>query len=148
MLDDSITVRLGLPVLRILEQWELENYFQVKVIYLRSKANCLKCGKVTTKVHDRRLQYKKDRGLRDKIVLLKILKRRFRCPLERKVFTEPDEVFGLRRRSSRRFREYLGREALHQTVRRVAQKERVGEGLVRTGVAEEIGRMLKAKGVK
>jgi len=31
------------------------------------------------------------------------------CPRCSKVFTEPDEVFGSRRRSSYRFREYLGR---------------------------------------
>ena len=62
--------------------------------------------------------------------------------------TEPDEIFGSRRRSSYRFREYLGQEALHQTVRRTAKKEQVGEGLVRRCVAEEVGRRLEAKGVK
>ena len=65
--------------------------------------------------------------LRDKVVFLTIIKRRFRCLFCGKVFTEPDEAFGPRRRSSYRFREYLGREALHQTVRRTAQKEQVGE---------------------
>ena len=69
--------------------------------------------------------------LRDKVVLLMLMKRRFRCPLCGKVFTESDEAFGLRRRSSYRFREYLGREALHQMVRRIAQKEQVGKGLAR-----------------
>ncbi|MEE9528499.1 MAG: ISL3 family transposase [Dehalococcoidia bacterium] len=62
--------------------------------------------------------------------------------------TEPDEIFGSRRHSSYRFREYLGQEALHQTVRRTAKKEQVGEGLVRRCVAEEVGRRLEAKGVK
>ena len=66
-----------------------------------------------------------------------------------KVFTEPDDgVFGPRRRSSYRFRRYLGQEALHQTVRRTAQKERVGEGLVRRCVAEEIGKRLEARGTQ
>ena len=74
-----------------------------------------------------------------------LMKRRFRCPLCGKVFTEPDEAFGLRRRSSYRFREYLGWEALHQRVRRTAQKEQVGEGLVRRCVAEEIGRRLGSR---
>jgi len=60
------------------------------------------------------------------------MKRRFRCLWCGKVFTEPDEVFGYRRRSSHRFREYPGREALHQTVRKTAEKEKVGEGLVRS----------------
>jgi len=74
-----------------------------------------------------------------------LMKRRFRCLRCGKVFTEPDEVFGSRRRSSHRFREYLGQEALYQTVKRTAQKEGVGEGLVRRCVTEEIGKRLGAR---
>jgi len=138
-------VALELPQLKILWQKETETYIEVVVIYRGDKATCPQCGEVTTKVHDRRPQCKQDRRLRDKVVLLTLMKRRFRCPLCGKVFTEPDEAFGLRRRSSYRFREYLGREALHQTVRRTAQKEQVGEGLVRRCVAEEIGRRLGSR---
>jgi transposase len=141
-------VALGLPQLRILWQRELEEHFEVTVIYRREQARCPRCGKVTSKEHDRRPQHKQDRRLRDKAVFLTLMKRRFRCLSCGKVFTEPDDVFGLRRRSSYRFREYLGQEALHQTVRRTAQKEMVGEGLVRRCVAEEIGRRLEAKGAK
>jgi len=140
--DDCIAVALGLPQLRILEQKELEDHFEVTVIYRRGEVTCPRCGRVTTKEHDRRQQHKQDRRLRDKVVFLMLMKRRFRCLWCNKVFTEPDEVFGPRRRSSHRFREYLGQEALHQTVRRTAQKEKVGEGLVRRCVAEEIGRRL------
>jgi len=137
-----------LPQLRILWQEELEDHFEVTVIYCRGEATCPRCAGMTTKEHDRRQQRKQDRGLRDKVVFLTLMKRRFRCPYCGKVFTEPDEVFGPRRRSSYRFREYLGGEALHQTVRRTAQKEKVGEGLVRRCVAEGIGRIVKAKGVE
>jgi len=140
--DDCIAVALGLPQLKILWQRELEDHFEVTVIYHRGEATCPRCGKVTTKEHDSRPQRKKDRRLRDKVVFLTLMKRRFKCYCCGKVFTEPDEVFGTRRRSSYRFREHLGQEALHQTVRRTAQKEKVGEGLVRRCVAEEIGRRL------
>jgi transposase len=137
-----------LPQLRILWQKELEDHFEVTVIYCRGEATCPRCGSVTTKEQDRRQQRKQDRRLRDKVVFLMLMKRRFRCPFCGKVFTEPDETFGPRRRSSYRFREYLGQEALHQTVRRTARKERVGEGLVRRCVAEEVGTRLKAKGTE
>jgi len=146
--DDPVAVALALPQLKILWQKEKGTYIEVVVIYLGDKASCPQCGEVTSKVHDRRAQCKQDRRLRDKVVLLRLMKRRFRCPLCGKVFTEPDEAFGLRRRSSYRFREYLGREALHQTVRRTAQKEQVGEGLVRRCVAEEIGRRLSLREAK
>ena len=147
MQDDCIAVALGLPGLKILWQKERGDHFEVTVIYRQEKAVCPRCGRVTSKEHDRRPQRKQDRRLRDKVVYLILLKRRFHCLFCGKVFTEPDEVFDPRRRSSYRFREYLGREALQQTVRRTAQKEKVGEGLVRRCVAEGIGRMLEAKGV-
>jgi len=141
-------VALGLPQLRILKQEELKGNFEVIVIYRRGEVTCPRCGKVTTKEHDRRPQSKQDRRLRDKVVFLTLMKRRFRCFWCGKVFTEPDEVFGSRRRSSHRFREYLGQEALHQTVKRTAQKEEVGEGLVRRCVVEEIGKRLGARDVE
>ena len=148
MQDDCIAVALGLPQLKILKQKELEDHFEVTVIYRRGEVTCPRCGRVTTKEHDRRPQHKQDSRLRDKVVFLTLMKRRFRCLWCSKVFTEPDEVFGSRRRSSRRLREYLGQEALHQTVRRTARKEKVGEGLVRRCVAEEVGRRLEAEGTK
>ena len=147
MQDDCIAVALGLPQLRILWQKELEAHIEVTVIYRRGEATCPRCGKVTNKEHDRRPQCKQDRRLRDKVVFLTLMKRRFRCLWCGKVFTEPDDVFGSRRRSSHRFREYLGQEALHQTVRRTARKEKVGEGLVRRCVTEEIGRRLRVREV-
>jgi transposase len=140
--DDCIAVALGLPLLSILKQKELDDHFEVTVIYRRENAICPRCGKIASKEHDRRPQSKQDRKLRDKVVFLTLMKRRFRCLWCGKVFTEPDEVFGFKRRSSHRFREYLGQEALHQTVRRTAYKEKVGEGLVRRCVTEEIGKRL------
>lgn len=146
MQDDCIKVALELPQLRILYQEELEDHFEVSVIYRQETFVCPRCGQPTNKEHDRRLQWKQDRKLRDKTVFLKLIKRRFRCVWCGKVFTEPDEVFGLRRRSSQRFRDYLGEEGLHQTVRRTAQEEEVGEGLVRRCVAEVIGKELGVRG--
>ena len=96
--DDCIAVALGLPQLRILKQKELEDHFEVTVIYRRGEVTCPRCGRVTNKEHDRRPQLKQDRRLRDKVVFLTLMKRRFRCLWCSKVFTEPDEVFGSRRR--------------------------------------------------
>ena len=63
-----------------------------------------------------------------------------------KSFTEADEVFWLRRRSSYRFSDYLGQEAPHQTVKRTAQKEKE-DGLARRRVAEEIVKRLGVREV-
>ena len=95
-------------------------------------------------MHSTKAQWKRDGRLWDKPVFLALRKRRFRCLDCGEVFTEPDPVCGPRRRSSQRFREYLGQEALHQTVRQVAYREGVGETLVRRCVTEEAKRFLEA----
>jgi transposase len=140
--DDCIAVALGLSQLKVLEQKELEDRFEVVVMNRQEEASCPRCGRGTVKEHDRRRQVKQDCRLRDKAVYLALVKRRFRCLWCGTVFSEADDVFGRRRRCSKRFREHLGEEALHQTVRQTAQQEGVGEGLVRRCVAEEVGKRL------
>jgi len=58
--DDCIAVALGLPQLKILWQKELEDHFEVTVIYRRSEVICPRCGMAATKEHDRGLQHKQD----------------------------------------------------------------------------------------
>lgn len=141
MQDDCITIALGMPEVRVVREEEMAEAIMVEVAYRAEQVSCPRCGQETPKVHSVRRQRKRDRRLRDKAVFLVLHKRRFRCVWCKKVFSEPDPLFGARRRSSRRFREYLGQEALHQTVRHVAQREGVGEGLVRRSLTEEAQRL-------
>lgn len=145
MRDDCITVLLGLEELAVVEHVELEDRFEVVVRYRKTGEQCPRCGWWTKKVHSTSRQRKRDRRLWNKPAFLLLDKRRFRCQVCRKVFTEADPAFGRGRRNSGRFRDYLGEEARHQTVKRVAQKERVGEGLVRRCLTEvsasKVGRM-------
>lgn len=143
MRDDCITIELGLPEVRVVREEEREHEIIVEVQYRTARAVCLRCGQETSRVHSVQRQWKQDRRLWDKPVWLWLHKRRFRCGACGKVFTEPDPVFGHRRRSSQRFRSYLGREAVHQTVRHVARKEGIGEALVRRCVTELAQRLLQ-----
>jgi len=150
--DDCITVALGLPEVRVIQEEETGKEIRVEVEYRAKSAICPRCGQNTPKVHgstpftinSTSLQYKRDWRLWDKPMFLIIRKRRYRCLSCRKVFTEPDLVCGVRRRTSRRFRCYLGQKAIQQPVRQVAQEEGVGEALVRRCVTEEAGRLLEA----
>jgi len=143
--DDSITVLLGLPELRVKDEEETDCGIRVQVEYRVSEAMCPGCGEMTARVHSRRLQVKRDLRLWQKPVYLVLRKRRFRCRSCGRVFSEPDPVCGKRRRTSERFRSYLGREAIGQTVRQVAKREGVGETLVRGCVTEEARRLLGAE---
>ncbi len=134
MRDDCITIALGLQELKVLRHWEEESRIVVEVAYRAEKGPCPGCGQWTPKVPSTRLQRKRDRRLGDKPVYLVVHKRRFRCWACRKVFTEPDPVSGPRRRSRRRFREYL------------ARREGEGEGLVRRSVTEVSRQLLGVPG--
>lgn len=144
MPDDCITVALGLSELRVIQHKETEYEITVEVEYRAKSAVCSYCGEEAFRVHSRNPQIKRDRRLWDKPVYLVLHKRRFRCTGCKRVFTEADPVFGSRRRTSQRFRRYLGQEAIEQPVRHVARKEDVGETLVRRCVTEEARRLLGA----
>jgi len=137
--DDCIAVALGLSELMVLGQIELDDHFEVTVRYQRDKVACPSCGSMMVRKHGSTFQRKKDRKLRDKIVVLTLEKRRFCCLSCGKVFTESDEVFGFRRRSSERLIKYLGERAMYQTGSRVANEDGVSGSLVRRSFTEEIG---------
>lgn len=144
MQDDSITIVLGLPELRVVGKEETGQEIRVDVEYRRQVVMCPCCGQMTAKVHSISMQTKRDRRLWDKPVYLVLRKRRFCCLGCGKVFTEPDTVCGARRRTSERFRRQLGEEAIDQPVRHVARRERVGEALVRRCFTEESRLWLEA----
>lgn len=136
MQDDGSTIRLGLPELRVIRVAEGDQEVVVAVASRARSAPCPACGQEAWRVHSTRQQGKRDRRLRDKAVFLLLYKRRFRCGACGKVFSAPDPLCGLRRRSTQRFRLPVGqprglREALYQTIRHLAQREEVGEALVR-----------------
>jgi transposase len=136
---DSISIRLGLPEVVVLSQEELAgDGIAVRVILRALVRSCPICGRVGGKVHDRREQAKEDVSLAGRRVVLILVRRRFRCPFCKKVFTEPDEVCGWRRRLTKRLREELGEEARHSTVRHVARSRGVSEETVRRALAEGV----------
>ncbi len=69
-------------------------------------------------------------------LVLVLVKRRFRCPFCGKVFTEPDEVCGWRRRLTRRLREELYQAARGSTVQQVAKAKAVSQDTVRRALVE------------
>ncbi|HEX2924091.1 MAG TPA: ISL3 family transposase, partial [Chloroflexota bacterium] len=132
-----IRIPLGLLEVRVLGQRELgDGGIAVRVVLRPEVRSCPNCGRVTGKVHDRREQAKGDVSLGSRRLVLMLVKRRFRCPFCDKVFTEPDEVCGWRRRLTKRFREELYQEARHSTVKRVAQSKQVSQDTVRRALVE------------
>lgn len=118
---------------------ETERWIEVAVQYRQEEAICPGCGRSTWRVHQWHLQRKRDAKLWGKEVWLALFKRRFRCRHCCKVFTEPDPVCGVRRRTTSRLRQTVARRAREGTVRSVAREEGVSEGLVERSWLERHG---------
>ena len=94
-----------LPELKIISHWQSDKF---RTRYKCAKESqfevCPKCATPSYSVHDRRWVQVEDQPIRGSGVRLHILKRRFRCPGCKKVFTEP--IAGIRKgfKTTQRFR--------------------------------------------
>ncbi len=128
-----------LSQLAVLSRREEGEVLLIEVVPRRTSATCPGCGASTSAIHERRLQQKQDLGVDGKRVVLLLNRRRFRCQDCRKVFTEPDDVCGWRRRTTARFRYYLREQAGTQPMKRIARREGVSRDTVRRAIAEMRG---------
>ena len=97
-----------LPDLKLLNHWNPSKFRNVYAVEKESVFEvCPKCATPSRSVHDRRWVRVQDQPIRGSGVTLRVLKRRFRCPGCRKVFTEP--LYGVRKgnRTTERFRRGL-----------------------------------------
>jgi transposase len=79
-----------LPELNLITHWQSHKF---RTSYKCEKKSafevCPKCAVKSYSVHDRRWVKVQDQPIRGSGIYLKVLKRRFRCPQCKKVFTEP-----------------------------------------------------------
>jgi transposase len=134
--NDCIAIRLRLPGLVVVESKERADRIEVVAGYCDQEAVCPRCGRSTWQVHQRRQQRKRDARLWGKPVWILLWKRRFRCRRCHKVFMEPDPACGRFRRTTRRLRRQVAKEAEEAPVRAVARWQGVSEGLVQRSWVE------------
>lgn len=87
---ESTSKMILLPELRLVTRWQ-QNKFRshYKCVKESEFEVCPKCATKSYSVHDRRWVKIKDQPIRGAGIGLHVLKRRFRCPGCKKVFTEP-----------------------------------------------------------
>ena len=143
--EKGIVVPLELGDLRILkQQLQADGSIEVEVIASTDRAPCPHCQRVSVKVHDRRPRRKRDIPLRGHRIVLVLQKRRFRCLRCRRSFTEPDQACGRRQRTTKRLREYVGKQACSRPVSHVAVEMQMGPRFVQTCL-EEVAQVELAK---
>lgn len=142
-MTDCITLPLGLAGLTLLGQAQEEGTLVLDVAYPMPHGTCPRCGRSTTKVHDRRAQDKRDLPLREQPVQVRLWRRRFRCLWCRRptgrafTFSEPNLVCGLgpggrARRTTPRLRAHLAQAVPQQTVKQLSQVYQVSQRFVET----------------
>ena len=102
---ENTTNFILLPELNLINRWQQDKYRNHYRCFKDSEFEiCPKCAVKSFSVHDRRWVKIKDHPIRGSGVTLHVLKRRFRCPKCKKVFTEP--LQGVRKgfKTSERYR--------------------------------------------
>jgi transposase len=136
MQSNDISIELGLPELLVEGQRREGRAYIVTVRYRSPSRQCPCCGQETSAVHQYHWQMKQHRALWGQPVWLELRRRRFRCGHCGQVFTEPDEVCGWRRRSTRALRVELAQSCLAGSVKVVAKGAEVSEATVRRAFQE------------
>jgi transposase len=135
--DHDITVDLDLPGVRVVRQQQVGAELEVVVEPTTDCAPCPVCGRAVAKVHDRRIRRKQDEPLGERRVVIGVVRRRFRCPWDDRVFTESEAaVGGWRRRTTYRLRARLGQEGSQQPVEHVARRYAVSPTTVERAVQD------------
>lgn len=131
----NITISLDLPGVQVLGQRPGRAGLEVWVRRAAPTARCPACRREVAKVHDRRPRRKRDLALGERPVTVVVVRRRFRCPWDERVFTEPEaEVGGWRRRTTYRLRARLGTAGTAQPVQTVAAQYGVSPTTVERAV--------------
>jgi transposase len=102
---ESTSKFILLPELKLLTHWQSSKFrTHYKCVKDSEFEVCPKCATKSYSVHDRRWVKVQDQPIRGSGICLHVLKRRFRCPGCRKVFTEP--LNGVRKgfKTTERFR--------------------------------------------
>lgn len=139
MSEKSLTQFLLLPDLRFVKEEKKKN---IKTIYCEKVSSfevCPHCARKCTKVYDHVNVTIRDEPLRNKHVILKIRKRRFRCEDCKRVFREP--VGGVFKgfRTTERFRRYIRLLASeYQNLKQVAHRCKCSSWLVYKAFYQQI----------
>jgi transposase len=136
-----------LPELKIISHWQSHKF---RTHYKCEKESefevCPKCATKSFSVHDRRWVKVQDQPIRGSGIQLQILKRRFRCPNCKSVFTEP--IQGIRKgfKTTQRFRRGL-QWACENFIdlKRVARTYNCSSGLIYKVYYEQLERKLRER---
>jgi transposase len=142
MLESQVNKLLSLPEVKFIKKRNLENHvIQFEAYKMSTFEVCPKCATKSSKIYDHVYVNIKDTPIRDKVVYLRIKKRRFQCHNKecRSVFREPIQGIKKGYKSTRRFRKHIQWCASNFTdLKRVMNKCRCSSWLVYKAFYEQL----------
>jgi transposase len=117
-----LTELLGLPGI------DVENYyiFDDKIIFEverhSEKAVCPRCGNESAHLHQNHPYFVRDLPVMDRLVLLKVNRRQFKCECCGKPFSEALDFVDKRRKHTNRFSDKIVQQVVHSDVHTVGQQ--------------------------
>ena len=118
------------------------------IFIAESKHNAIKCpacGEMTDKVHDTRWQNIKDIPIRDKSVIIRLNKKRYRCSCGKRGISETYESIDSYSRKTHRYDKYLAQEAVNQDYSRVARENGLSYTAIQNTVNKQLDRHIQEK---
>jgi transposase len=144
MHNNLITDLLDLPDLVATELIQKEEYLTFIVDYKTDHVKCPICGKKADNIHDRRPQSIQDVPFRDKKVVIKIVKKRYRCKRcgKRAIPKNLKSIPGYSRKTER-FKFYLLKQTDGRDYSRVARENDLSYTSIKNSVNTQIDTMIE-----
>lgn len=145
MHNHHIIKLLDLPDLIIIDFIQQEDKYIFVVNAKDESAICPECGTRTDKVHDRRWQNIKDQPIRDKKVILRLDKKRYRCPnCSKRGFSQEYTSIDHYSRKTKRFDKYLASQAISRDYTRVARENDLSYTSIENVVKKQVDPLIDA----
>ncbi|AZR74040.1 hypothetical protein BBF96_12815 [Anoxybacter fermentans] len=105
---------------------------------------CPQCGNITNKIHDTKWQNIRDIPIRGKLVIIRLLKKRYRCPYcHKRGIPEKYESIDKYARKTKRFDKYLAKETVSKDYSKVARENGLSYTAVNNAVKKVVDPLIK-----
>jgi len=137
--ESNLARSMLLPELRLKRFLSYKGKWSIQAEKRSASEVCIRCANLSTTVYDRRWIEVKDEPVRNRLVLVRIRKRRFFCKPCQKPFSEPVPGILPRRRTTQRFRAaVLDACENYQSLKAVQKKFRCSSSLIYGALYEQL----------
>ena len=137
---------LDLPDIVATDLIQTEHFFLFIAEPKNQSVKCPDCNSITDKVHDQRWQNIKDIPIRNKPVLIRLHKKRYRCPeCGKRAITQKYESIDSYARKTNRYDKYLADEASSKDYTKVSKENGLSYTSIKNAVEKVIDPVIEKK---